>query len=590
MENVSNGIITEGLKKLQAYIENSEWDLISFMISKGKWQGEPPQPPEGYKPGSGSIELGMAAYWLNNPYVLPFDDTLILEIIGVVGLWRITSNDTFPVSKMTTENYDYIHSGTHELIYTDGSVLSGELFATYDANWFLAFLNLLETAIRGLNKFGDTYPPVTVLPVKLEGKDPDSVRVAIVGDWGAGDQTSELVMNHIIRHDPDYIIHLGDVYYSGTPMKDSPHGKHYFSPGEEMKNLLQLWPHQYAGKSFTLNSNHEMYAGGNGYFDEALGHPSTPFSAQQGQGCFLLKFGDWNLLGLDSAYMGSAFDAYMQGSIGETDGSQATWIKSLGLDPKKTIVFTHHNGFEDACTKVNPLWGQIHQALGNSDPYAWYWGHVHNAIVYNSPLTIKEKGQPTFKTSTLARCAGHGSIPFGNTDALDISQVKWREKNQKPDSNLLQNGFAMIEFKKAHGKVYNIEEGFYDFSKLGPVYSSQLFPIVGEDDESTDAFQNALSTYGLAYDASLYKAITKYLGSAVRRKDAKLVACSDLTELKTIKNNFLIKKLRIKNGPELDHYIHLVCELLGKSNRRKLRVEFYYLLTVLTKKESVFQK
>ena len=48
-----------------------------------------------------------------------------------------------------------------------------------------------------------------------------------------------------------YTIDLGDGYYSGRP-------------DEEQSNLLNLSP---AGSvaNFTLNSNHEMYSGGQGY-------------------------------------------------------------------------------------------------------------------------------------------------------------------------------------------------------------------------------------------------------------------------------------------------------------------------------------
>jgi len=51
----------------------------------------------------------------------------------------------------------------------------------------------------------------------------------------------------------DYIVHLGDVYYAGTELAPPP--------GEEMQHFLQMWPAMPPGRSFTLNSNREMYGG-----------------------------------------------------------------------------------------------------------------------------------------------------------------------------------------------------------------------------------------------------------------------------------------------------------------------------------------
>ena len=88
-------------------------------------------------------------------------------------------------------------------------------------------------------------------------------------------------------------------------------------------------------------------------------------------------------------------------------------------------------------------------------------------------------------------------------------------------------------------------------------------------------------------DEALVAAVFKGLGPAVHNKDACLVSCSDPSELNTVRNNFLIKKLGMSEGPELDAGIKEVCETL-KDTRRKSRVTFYYLLTKKFGKESVY--
>jgi calcineurin-like phosphoesterase family protein len=42
-------------------------------------------------------------------------------------------------------------------------------------------------------------------------------KIAIMGDWGTGAQPAISVLKQIAAAKPDIVIHLGDIYYSGTP-------------------------------------------------------------------------------------------------------------------------------------------------------------------------------------------------------------------------------------------------------------------------------------------------------------------------------------------------------------------------------------
>ena len=80
------------------------------------------------------------------------------------------------------------------------------------------------------------------------------------------------------------------------------------------------------------------------------------------------------------------------------------------------------------------------------------------------------------------------------------------------------------------------------------------------------------------------------LGPSIYKADAETVAGTDQAELDRVKNNFLIKKLGLKDSPEFDKAIDSVIEQYGKSNRNKYRAVVYYLLTKHFKKESVYNK
>ena len=79
-------------------------------------------------------------------------------------------------------------------------------------------------------------------------------------------------------------------------------------------------------------------------------------------------------------------------------------------------------------------------------------------------------------------------------------------------------------------------------------------------------------------DASVLVALAEMLGPNIYDADASLVACSDKSELKRVKELFLIRELKLADSAELDGAIKTVCGKMGASNRKKYRVVFYYLL------------
>lgn len=92
----------------------------------------------------------------------------------------------------------------------------------------------------------------------------------------------------------------------------------------------------------------------------------------------------------------------------------------------------------------------------------------------------------------------------------------------------------------------------------------------------------------MAPDMDLLRKVTIGCGPSVYDKDASTVAGSQATELETVKNNFLVKKLGLKDGPELMAAIHSVIEVYGKSERNKYRAVVYYMLTKHFSKEKIY--
>jgi hypothetical protein len=82
--------------------------------------------------------------------------------------------------------------------------------------------------------------------------------------------------------------------------------------------------------------------------------------------------------------------------------------------------------------------------------------------------------------------------------------------------------------------------------------------------------------------------VTIGCGPSIYNDDSATVAGSQQSELDTIKNNFLIKKLGLSDGANLDAGIDAIMEKYGRSNKNKYRAVVYYLLAVHFKKESVY--
>lgn len=93
---------------------------------------------------------------------------------------------------------------------------------------------------------------------------------------------------------------------------------------------------------------------------------------------------------------------------------------------------------------------------------------------------------------------------------------------------------------------------------------------------------------GMKADMDLLTKVTIGCGPSIYNADACTVSGSDPKELATVKNNFLIKKLGLKDSADLDKGIAKAMDTYGKSNRNKYRAVVYYMLTKHFKKEGVY--
>jgi hypothetical protein len=283
----------------------------------------------------------------------------------------------------------------------------------------------------------------------------DTVTIALLGDWGGNNAAAREVASS--ARDTigagDIMVHLGDVYYAGT----SESG--WIECDYQQTNFLTPWPWPGTqGKSFALNSNHDMYAHGTGYFDTAL---TSPIFASQNRCSYFALYNDrFRIVGLDTAYFDpdeTGWGGFMKGSLGPTGiGTQAQFLNEqahAAADAKQQLILlTHHNGLAYDGSATFPLWDQIITQLAplSGGTVIWYWGHEHMGVVYKDSdangLTIRP------------RCCGHGCIPWGVATGLQASGVEWYEKTVIPPGSdyFVANGFATVALDNS-----SISETFY---------------------------------------------------------------------------------------------------------------------------------
>jgi hypothetical protein len=112
---------------------------------------------------------------------------------------------------------------------------------------------------------------------------------------------------------------------------------------------------------------------------------------------------------------------------------------------------------------------------------------------------------------------------------------------------------------------------------------------MGRRDDLIAKYAEDLKTkLGVTPDMDLLTKVTIGCGPAIYNADAATVAATQEHELETVKENFLIKKLALQDGPELMDAINKVIDAYGRSERNKYRAVVYYMLVKHFGREKIY--
>ncbi len=257
------------------------------------------------------------------------------------------------------------------------SFAPGVLFVKFDNDDVAGWLQLVPELIFKPTRAVWIDPPT--VPERI----PDDARIAVFGDWGTGLYGAPAIAQTIAGLDRcDVVLHVGDTYYSGEA-------------SEVHSRLVGDWPRRPTGTiNRSLNGNHEMYSGGQGYFQALQDFFGQPAS------CFAMQNSNWILVCLDTAYQD--FDL---------DQAQVAWLQNIvaAAGTRKLILFSHHQPFSQLDAQGPKLQVALADLLKQQRIHAWFWGHEHRLVLYDPHPLWGFKG----------RCIGHGGFPNFRDDLPD---------------------------------------------------------------------------------------------------------------------------------------------------------------------------
>lgn len=278
--------------------------------------------------------------------------------------------------------------------------------AKFDSRDVLGWAGILFDWLKNIKKHDFVVQNSSPRPL------PAKARIAVLSDWGTGMYGGPVCAKSIETDGAfDLLMHLGDVYYSGDI-------------DEVEQRFLKFWPDVPSAINRALNSNHEMYSGGFGYFDRILS------SFKQEASYFAFQNDYWLLVGLDTGY-----------SEHELHGDQVDWLNKLVQDAgdRRIILFSHHQPFSLYEKQGPRLVSQLGPLLEQRKIHAWYWGHEHRCVVY----------RPHPLWGVHGRCVGHSAFPyFRDSFKLTRSEPGWQSisgRNLVPGASVLDGPNKYVE-------------------------------------------------------------------------------------------------------------------------------------------------
>lgn len=365
---------------------------------------------------------------------------------------------------------------------------------------------------------------------------PNDAKVVVVGDWGTGLDDAVAMLTQIIEtYAPNVIIHLGDIYYSGTPDECSNSFVDAIATAISQSKTIDI-------PVFTIPGNHDYYAFGHGFYPMLKQlNLSIPGAAQEAS-YFCLRTEDdgWQFLGMDTGYDDSDPLNQLNPSIAgpALQASEILWhMDKLEKFDGTTILLSHHQLFS-ANAKINGMLSDrsllpflntsLYETFAGylqTDVAAWLWGHEHNFVAFQNGLLALEKGR-------LVGCSAFEELSSANPYQVNYPQVPYLSDGNNGSYELGTNtdpngigyynhAFAIIDLSKRIMASDPVNISYYQYPSWGAIrpdapepvllftetLSKPVIPVpvvLQYGDQLRLCAQEGVSVSGLSYEAPYY--------------------------------------------------------------------------------------
>jgi predicted phosphodiesterase len=271
----------------------------------------------------------------------------------------------------------------------------------------------------------------------IEDKLPAVATIGLVADWATGEPDALKVLKQVKRQNPNIVIHLGDTYYAGTAHEME---NYFFRPWIDI-----LQPASSGITSFVTPGNHDLYSGGQPYYDviDKFGQPAS---------YYCLRNEHWQVIGIDTA-----LNDRLGGPPTTLEETEIEWLRDKieNAGGRRNILLSHHPLFStneefDGKSFNEKLYLQLESLLSKVD--LWLWGHEHDLVIFGDYKGLKR-----------GRCIGGSAFPVGKYEMPTVPKNPEVPFNKQvmlsKGSVFYQHCYAMIRLNGADATVDYYEDG-----------------------------------------------------------------------------------------------------------------------------------
>jgi hypothetical protein len=316
---------------------------------------------------------------------------------------------------------------------------------------------------------------------------PNDGVLGVIGDWGTGlGDARALLRELMVRFEPAAIVHLGDIYYSGTSEEcEVNYAEVITQVFDEVLGEGNRIP------VFTLAGNHDYYALGYGFYSTFEAMNDAVPDAKQAASYFCLRTADggWQFLAMDTGYYDSnpadLVDPFYAGPW--LHGTEVQWLAhKLGTFSGATVLLSHNqlfsahaklNGMASPYRDVpylNPFLRETFAPYLASDVAAWLWGHEHNLVLYQDGLFDLAKGR-------LVGCSAYEELVSYEPYKVNYPEVPYLDPTQYrlgASAGYYNHGYAIIDLSGRAQPTDPVSISYYQYPSWGatapPAPSSEL--------------------------------------------------------------------------------------------------------------------